>query len=128
MGATKAVVGMFAAADVPKQYQWATKCDYDGNDWDKYHRFGYMVSKIKSRDACMVLGTHMFTVADLNDDLALSKCEHQFACVAALYKKGQSKKTDLENAKKCAIGITKVHKADPGKFTLKDMAQGCADH
>merc|ERR1719331_3504304 len=112
-------------ADIPAEYKWATKCDYENNDWKKYHRFHELAKHNESRDQCLVISTHLFTVADNNDDFKLSKCEHQFGCLAVISEDGQTEKQKFENAKKCAVAITKSHKKGP--VTLRTLAELCAE-
>merc|ERR1719326_1099840 len=107
--------GILAAADVPAQYKWATKCDYEGQDWDKFAHFSKVAPYTeKNRDTCMLASAYMFGIADVNSNFGLEKCEHMYACLAATYEKGQSKAEEAKKAKMCAVSVTKGHaKLDP---------------
>ena len=122
LAAKAAAISFGMKDDIPKQYQWVTKCDFD-QEWENFEHFPKLAPHIKSRDQCMAIGSYMFTIADVNHDLQLTRCEHTYGCVAAMYKEGQNKKTDMSNLKKCVKGITKHHK---GKWTLEDVGAGCA--
>merc|ERR1719313_1894812 len=123
--ASKAAAGLLVSADVPAKYQWATKCDYEGQDWDKFQHFATLFPHIKSRDQCMGISSYMFTIADVNHNFNLERCEHMYACLASMYKKGQSDAQDHKNGMACAKAITKERKAGT-KVSLKTMGQICA--
>ena len=125
-GAAFAAMSMVDKADVPKQYRWAMKCDYDGQDWDKFQHFNMLHDKVKSRDQCMGIGSYMFTIQDVDHNMKLDKCEHMYGCLASLYEKGQSEKQDNKNGLKCAKAITAWKKEHPKRETYETVGQICA--
>merc|ERR1719487_1835042 len=123
--ASKAAAGLLISADVPAKYQWATKCDYEGQNWDKFQHFHTLMPHIKSRDQCMGISSYMFTIADVNDNFNLERCENMYACLAALYEKGQDEAQDNKNGMKCAKVIT-AERGPKVKVSPKTMGAMCA--
>merc|ERR1711998_703275 len=83
-----------------------------------------LANNADNRDGCMVISSHMHTLADLNHNMMLERCEWSYACVVMTVNKGDSKKTMYNKAKKCVMVATK-HLPAKG-VTLKQVAQACA--
>merc|ERR1712153_83041 len=125
-GAAIGAMTMVNRSDVPKQYRWAVDCPYDKVNFDNFKHFSTLHEHIKSRDQCMGIGSYMFTIQDVNDDMKLNKCEHMYGCLASLYEKGQDEEQDNKNGLKCAKAITAWKKMHPKRETIKTVGEICA--
>jgi hypothetical protein len=113
-------------SDYPKKYHWAWDCQWDDVEWKDYKWFhGLAPHAHKSRDQCMALYGYFVGVGDLDQDLAIDKCEHTFGCMAVAYKPGQSDEAGKKNQVHCVKNVTKWH-AKVSPISLKHLAMNCA--
>merc|ERR1712048_388996 len=123
-----ALTAVAAAADmdVPKEYQWVNKCDWEGAPYEKYAHFKGLEKYNDNRDACLLIGAHIFAVADLDTSLTLDKCEWSYGCLAFVIDSEDPTEDEfLAAGKKCAKLANKT--VPKGGVTLPDVGKACAE-
>merc|ERR1712151_1127045 len=104
------------------------ECPYDDVDWEQFKHFHELADHIESRDQCMGIGSYMFSIQDVDNNMKLDKCEHMYGCLAVEYEEGQTEEEEEATGVKCAKLVTKWTDMLDGDYTLKTVGEVCAEH
>merc|ERR1711998_2579 len=119
-----------AADDLPSEFRWAKKCDWENAPYENYGHFHLLSKPIeKSRDTCLLGMFHVLGLADIDTSLSLDRCEWSYGCISTLAGVDENEDpTDeegLEYLKKCVEAATEhVPKKGPNP---KHLGMACAE-